>query len=168
MSDTYFVERLTRLSKGEKFEVVYGSDDAGRALHSEDVQRFCFAPWNDKDDGYTPAIEAAHPINSGDPYNGLSRWKVYEAALEMVGNRRGKYELVNLVNWLLLRAKLAEFALWGLGDAIDKGIKKQPGPHTFRTSDGEVHGGIIGEDVNRILTTLTQAAEDGRRLEHAL
>jgi hypothetical protein len=48
----------------------------------------------DTDDEHTEAILAAHPIKSGD-------WSHWNAALEMVGNRKSKGSLVMLVNWLL-------------------------------------------------------------------
>lgn len=62
------------------------------------------ANWNDKEDQWSQDIVAAHPVNSTDPL----RHKHFETALEMVGNRRGKYELVGLVQWLLTRANQAE------------------------------------------------------------
>lgn len=125
--------------------------------------------WKDREDKYTPAIKANHPMNAReDLYRGQSRWPIYNAALEAVSNRHGKYELVDLVNWLILRAKRAEFALWGISDAIERSIKKADGPHTFRLSDGSVLGGLVAEDVNRILTTLQKAADDGRSMEHEI
>lgn len=56
--------------------------------------------WRDKDDQWTEAIDAAHPVKSTHP----ERHKLYERAMEMVGNRRGKGALVNLVSWLLQQA----------------------------------------------------------------
>jgi hypothetical protein len=46
------------------------------------------------------AIHAAHPTRSGSH-------EEYETACKMVGNRHSKAELVNLVNWLLVRLKAA-------------------------------------------------------------
>ena len=55
----------------------------------------CNAPWGpDTPDEYSAAIDAAHPLVTG-------RGEQYQIALKMVGNRRDKYGLVNLVHWLL-------------------------------------------------------------------
>lgn len=66
------------------------------------------AHWRDRDDQWSEAIKAVHPMNSDDP----KRHERFMTALEMVGNRHGKYELVGLVQWLLTRAETAE----ALGD----------------------------------------------------
>lgn len=50
--------------------------------------------WGDREDQHSEAISAAHPVHTGEH-------KTYATALEMVGNRRSKYALVDLVNWLL-------------------------------------------------------------------
>lgn len=56
------------------------------------------ADWHDdKPDQWTPLILAAHPMKTG-------AHEHYATALEMVGNRRSKSELVALVCWLLQRA----------------------------------------------------------------
>lgn len=55
----------------------------------------------DKLDEYSGAIRAAHPIRT-------SNHKRYQQALVMVGNRHSKAALVELVNWLLMRAEEAE------------------------------------------------------------
>lgn len=47
------------------------------------------------------AIAAAHPILTG-------RHDLYTEALRMVGAKHSKYALVDLVNWLLVRAERAE------------------------------------------------------------
>jgi hypothetical protein len=49
---------------------------------------------SDAPDQWTKEIDAAHPMET-DSYGR------YEIAMKMVGNRHGKYELVDLVNWLL-------------------------------------------------------------------
>lgn len=53
-------------------------------------------PWEDKRDEFSEAIDAEFPTRSGN-------YERYVKALKMVTNRYGKYELVNLVNWLLSR-----------------------------------------------------------------
>lgn len=50
--------------------------------------------WTNTKDEWSDAIEAAHPINTGDH-------ATYYKAQDMVSNRHSKYELVDLVNWLL-------------------------------------------------------------------
>jgi hypothetical protein len=51
---------------------------------------------SDKNDKWTEAIDAAHPLSSGSH----EQWAI---AMEMVGNRHSKGALVELVNWLLVR-----------------------------------------------------------------
>ena len=56
---------------------------------------------NVHEDKWSADIQAAFPTRSGSHDE-------YGMAMEMVGNRYGKHELVALVNWLLVRAKKAE------------------------------------------------------------
>jgi hypothetical protein len=51
--------------------------------------------WEDKPDEWTEEVKAAYPTRSGSHAE-------YGVAMQMVGNRRGKVELVALVNWLLV------------------------------------------------------------------
>lgn len=57
-------------------------------------------------------IDAAHPVNVSDP----AVHEVYQEALRLVGARRSKYGLVNLVHWLLWKNKAsalpAQFCEW--------------------------------------------------------
>lgn len=53
-----------------------------------------FPHWEDQPDEYSKSIDAAKPTRTG-------RHDRYALALELVGNRHGKYALVDLVNWLL-------------------------------------------------------------------
>ena len=46
-------------------------------------------------------IEATHPMNTG-------RHDLYKEALRLVGERHAKYDLVDLVNWFLVRLDLWE------------------------------------------------------------
>ncbi len=48
----------------------------------------------DRRDQWSARIDAAHPMNTGNH-------KAYMQAMDMVGNRNSKAELVNLVCWLL-------------------------------------------------------------------
>lgn len=56
------------------------------------------ASWGDQADEHTDAIRAAHPTRT-------KQYETWDRALAMVGKRHGKYELVDLVNWLLVRAE---------------------------------------------------------------
>ena len=73
------------------------------------------ASWGDQKDQHTDAILAAHPTYTKD-------FETYEAALAMVGTRHGKYELVNLVNWLLARATRAEGLLEEAGEVLGEAL----------------------------------------------
>lgn len=55
-------------------------------------------PWDDTEDEWTERIKAAHPSRSGSH-------EEYATAMRMVGNRRSKGALVELVNWLLVENK---------------------------------------------------------------
>jgi len=72
--------------------------------------------WKDRDDQWSDEIEAVHPVNSTDPL----RHKRFETAMEMVGNRHGKYELVGLVQWLLTRCDKAEETIRADGEALKR------------------------------------------------
>ena len=61
--------------------------------------------WEDRPDQYSVDIEKAVPCCGN---HTPADFKRYERALDMVHNRNGKYELVDLVNWLLARAEKAE------------------------------------------------------------
>jgi hypothetical protein len=56
--------------------------------------------WEDADDQWSEQIDAAHPMKTG-------AHRQYATALEMVGHRRSKGELVALVCWLLQRAVIS-------------------------------------------------------------
>lgn len=58
------------------------------------------ALWEDIKDEWSRAISAAHPTRSGSHDE-------YRVALQMVGNRHSKGELVDLVNWLLVELRKA-------------------------------------------------------------
>ena len=60
-------------------------------------------------------IEAAHPVRTG-------RHDLYQEAMRLVGERQGKSELVNLVNWLLARLDAGE-----VPDVLE-----MPAPRTVR------------------------------------
>jgi len=71
-----------------------------------DVFRFLVAvpadPWRDVPDEWTEAIKAAHPARDSESHD------EYGVAMQMVGHRQSKGELVALVNWLLVRIKQAK------------------------------------------------------------
>lgn len=54
--------------------------------------------WEDVDDEWTEAIDAAFPTRSGSHDE-------YATARKMIGHRHSKGQLVALVNWLLVRLK---------------------------------------------------------------
>jgi hypothetical protein len=54
--------------------------------------------WEDREDDLTPAIDAAHPMRTGDH-------ATYERAVDLVGNRHSKQSLVALVNYLLVNQR---------------------------------------------------------------
>lgn len=89
------------------------------------------APWGETRDEHSAAIDAAHPVHTGEH-------TAYMTALKMVGNRRDKYSLVGLVNWLLVDlAKHREVAdaadafrkagggaNWMQAEALERALKK--------------------------------------------
>lgn len=58
--------------------------------------------WEDVRDGWTDAVKAAHPAHGSGSHD------EYGTAMQMVGHRHSKGELVALVNWLLVRIKQAK------------------------------------------------------------
>lgn len=62
---------------------------------------------SDKDDVYSEAIIAAHPTNSN-KHDDPMLWKRYTMAMDMIGNRHGKYALIDLVNWLLKESAVVQ------------------------------------------------------------
>lgn len=65
----------------------------------------------DKEDSFTPLIEAYHPTKT-------KNHTTYQLALELIGNRFSKYSLVDLVNYLL--CKNEELTLEGLKIADER------------------------------------------------
>jgi len=98
-------ERLALLARVGELE---GERDRLKAL--------CESPWSDREDEHTPAINAAHPETTKDH-------NTYWTALQMVGARHGKYDLVNLTNWLLARALSAEVTLRASQEALGKAVE---------------------------------------------
>lgn len=56
--------------------------------------------WEDNNDKYSDDIAEVHPATCENPDH-----ETYEKAVQMVSNRHSKYELVDLVNWLLVKDK---------------------------------------------------------------
>ena len=83
----------------ENEQLVKERDDALAEIARRDA--VATARWHDQTDEHSEAISAAHPTYT-------KRFEAYDRALAMIGNRHGKYELVNLANWLLARAETAE------------------------------------------------------------
>lgn len=65
----------------------------------DELRKRAEAEWSDTPDEWTAAIEAAHPAHGSESHD------EYGTAMQMVGHRHGKGELVALVNWLLVRIK---------------------------------------------------------------
>jgi hypothetical protein len=82
--------------------------------------------WEDKRDRWSPMIDASHPMETG-------AHDAYATAMEMVGNRHSKGELVELVCWLVQRVDMAEDQLrkpspkTGEGSAIEGGDSTRGG-----------------------------------------
>lgn len=64
-----------------------------------DRARIKQVPWVDVKDEWNDAIKAAHPARTD------SHHEEYATAMQMVGNRHSKGELVALVTWLLIEKK---------------------------------------------------------------
>lgn len=70
-----------------------------------ETERDAALRWEDVDDEWTVAADAAFPTRSGSH-------EEYGIAMQMVGNRHSKGSLVELVNWLLVeRGKLAKWIM---------------------------------------------------------
>lgn len=61
----------------------------------------------EKDKAHFDEIYAAHPLTTGD-------YALYEEATELVSQRFGKYELIDLVNWLLFKFKKVTISRTGI------------------------------------------------------
>jgi hypothetical protein len=72
--------------------------------------------WEDTDDEWTEAIHAAHPSRND------ANHEHYATAMQMVGRRHGKHELVALVCWLLA---LAEGRKRQAREALDMGLESE-------------------------------------------
>lgn len=71
-------------------------------LSKDMIQRYglgVLMSWADREDEYTPAIKQSHPVLT-------KNYEAYDKALAMVGNRKSKYALVDLVSYLLQKAGL--------------------------------------------------------------
>ena len=72
-----------------------GKGEAALPIHGSPKTVNENAPWEDKDDEWSKAIDAAFPTRSGSHDQ-------YAMAMKMVGHRYSKSALVELVNWLLV------------------------------------------------------------------
>lgn len=113
-------------------------------------------PWHDdKPDEWSPSIDAAHPMKSG-------AHDAYATAMKMVGNRKSKGALVELVCWLLqsrapqvpIKDELAVMRdnLGRMAEALQ--------PHTQAMYDEAVftgHMNRLGDDLPQCVTTLAEA-----------
>jgi hypothetical protein len=81
-------------------DAVHEAEDRGvyakvRELEKRAAELEAQLHWEDVDDEWTEAIDAAHPTRSGSH-------DAYGTAMRMVGHRHSKGQLVSLVNWLLV------------------------------------------------------------------
>lgn len=85
-------EFWNKLNEDEDYDQIEALPDAMRKYIESLTQ------WSEEDKPLPEdaKIEAAHPTRSGEH-------KLYAEAVRMVGAKRSKYALVDLVNWLLLR-----------------------------------------------------------------
>lgn len=57
---------------------------------------------DDKEKTFQKEIDASHPMRTKKDHD------TYALAVELVSQRHGKYDLVNLVNWLLLQTNVVK------------------------------------------------------------
>ena len=92
-------------------------------------------PWKDQEDEWSERIRAAFPTRS-------KSFKEYAVAMQMVGNRRSKGELVALVNWLLLeQGKSSKFEM----DEVIRAFEKYGLQKLLVSADGTMspHVGVL-------------------------
>lgn len=98
------------------------------------AQRELWADGTNPDDRPLPedaAIDAAHPMETGEH-------ELYTEALRMVGAKRSKYALVDLVNWLLLKVKRSERDVAHLKQLLGRAHSRMSGrPEPGVTNDIE-------------------------------
>jgi hypothetical protein len=75
---------------------------------ADEIEKMKASHWRDTEDDLSAAIKSAHPVLIPKEDRESWRWGVYDAAHMAVSNRHGKYELVNLVNWLMVELELAK------------------------------------------------------------
>ncbi len=95
------IARLTSMAKGTGDWDLSPNDCAAiRAALDKlaETDHEAALPWGDVADEWSEAIKAAFPTRSGSHDE-------YATAMQMVGHRHSKGELVALVNWLLVRAR---------------------------------------------------------------
>jgi hypothetical protein len=113
------------------------------------------ASWGDQKDEHTEAIRAAHPIRTDD-------FETYDTAMAMIGTRHGKYELVNLVNWLLVRAKTAEAVAASHPDSAD--VSYYAGK--FREAEARV--GVLEEALRALVDAIDYREDEHGRRSYAI
>lgn len=92
-ANAFLTEEVTRLE-----------DENARLRNTND--------WHDYDDEWTPQIDAAHPVNT------KSNDEHWACALDLVGSRRSKGSLVDLVGWLLAENARLRGALRGASEQV--------------------------------------------------
>ena len=95
------VERLVQTLRAQRDEARKRLVQTLRAQGDQARTKLAAEPtWDDRPDEWTEAVKAAFPTRSGSHDE-------YALAMKMVGSRKGKGELVALVNWLLVRLSRA-------------------------------------------------------------
>lgn len=97
-----------KLNKGDDYDLLEALPNA--------MQKYIesLTAWSDEDRPLPEdsKIEEAHPLNSGEH-------ELYAEAVRMVGAKRSKYALVDLVHWLLVRLKTEVKTQGGPSKSVD-------------------------------------------------
>jgi hypothetical protein len=105
--------------------------------------------WNDRDDDFTVAISAAHPVlpsNRDDE----TRWDLELRARQIVNNRHSKNALIDAVRWLMRRAERAEAALAEVGSDVAAVLTENTGHDELIASTGARIGGPVATEVVQV------------------
>ena len=118
-----FPEHQTEVYKPGVLRTEFNGDVSERIIPVE--------AWADRTDEHTAAIEAAFPTSSGSHDE-------YAIAVQMVGHRHSKRELVALVNWLLVERKAAQATAGRLlseDTAVRRALNASPHETTLQAAE---------------------------------
>jgi hypothetical protein len=144
MSDELDVKAILERSFG--YSVAAECDIKGMAARIAALETELAAAlhWEDVDDEWTAAIDAAHPTRGGSHEN-------YATAMEMVGHRHSKGQLVSLVCWLLTERDAARAATLTAEAEVTAAITK---------ALAVLHNGWKGRDAGSSRTEGRRALEE--------